>query len=69
MELTYVMGDDWEGLYVDGEIFDQGHNLDWRYIIESLFNVGIETRYADLGWLDQEGYLPESLEDVELETD
>ena len=59
-------GDDWEGLYVDGELATEGHQL----IIEDLADVlgiEIEDKYANIDWLEERGSLPNKLEDVKFE--
>lgn len=60
-EFVFVFGDDWSGLYKDGKLVLQGHdNLPYDYRRA----LGVTSVSADLDWLEQEGRLPASLEDV-----
>lgn len=56
----------WEGLYINGELKYQGHEVTPYAILDSL---GIETERlkADYNWLTERGRLPDRLEDVTLE--
>jgi hypothetical protein len=64
--ITLVNGDDWRGIYVDGELRWEGHSLDGRNVLDVL---GIDYREvsADLGWLEERGNLPFLESDVEKE--
>lgn len=57
--------DDWEGLYVNGVLFTEGHKLRSEDIFEAL---GIEyeeiTAYSHL---ENYGSLPDKLEDLEVD--
>lgn len=64
-KMTIVQGDDWEGLYVDGKLVEETHQIDWRARWVKL--MGAETVEADYEWLENRGTLPENLEDVKLE--
>ena len=38
--ITIVSGDDWQGLYLNGELLDQGHSANLREVLKSLgYNV------------------------------
>lgn len=64
--LTLVTNhDDWEGIYLDGRILDQGHQIDWETVLSSL-GFTLETQDADYDWLADEGCLPEKLEDCKF---
>lgn len=67
MKLTHVMADDWEGLYMDGKIVDQGHTINWQTMIENIFGVSVESVEANYEWLEKQGYYPVNLVDVILE--
>lgn len=58
-----VYGDDWQGLYINGELAFEGHRIDPVHALECLgFNVPcIE---ADPVWLEEEMRLPKQLSDV-----
>lgn len=59
--ITFVEGDDWRGIYIDGSLHYEGHSIP-RYVIAEL--VGADLVYADLNWLSAQGRLPQSLDDV-----
>lgn len=35
VDVRYV--DDWEALYVDGVLYEQGHHINWHAVLEELF--------------------------------
>jgi hypothetical protein len=55
--------DDWEGLYIDGKIALQAHNLS---VYEVLLALDIIPEYitCDHEWLGEQTYLPTYLADV-----
>jgi hypothetical protein len=64
--LTLVTNyDDWEGIYIDGKILDQGHDINWK---EVLSNLGFELKIqeADYDWLAEQGALPDKLENCKI---
>jgi hypothetical protein len=64
--LTLVTNyDDWEGLYLDGEMIEQGHKINWEDVL-SYLNFNLETKEADYDWLADEGALPEKIEDCKF---
>ncbi len=61
--VTFVDGDDWEGLYIDGKLVEEHHHVR----LEDIFkHLGIEATFIfpDQQWLEERGNLPENLEDV-----
>jgi len=62
-KITLVDGDDWQGLYVNGELVTQGHSIRAQDVCEVL---GADYAFvsADYEWLDERGALPELLKDV-----
>lgn len=55
--------DDWEGLYVDGILFTEGHKLRSEDIFEAL---GIHYEEVSAGsYLENYGRLPENLDELE----
>lgn len=78
MELIIVDGDDWKGLYVNGKLYTDGHNIRPEYIINAI-NDNIDQLYednskiifkshnCDYDWIEEAGNFPEKLEDVVLE--
>lgn len=63
-QITFVYGDDWEGLYVNGRLEAQGHAVSRREILSAL-GYSFEEVEADLEWLHDEGELPPRLSDVQ----
>lgn len=58
-------GDDWVGIYIDGKLVTQGHQINPRELLKQL-GYFVESLEPDYDWLDGEGYLPEDLKDVKL---
>ena len=56
--ITDVSGD-WEGIYVDGKLIDEGHSLDPRMVLDA---VGVQYDHRETNL--KMGSLPENLEDV-----
>jgi len=67
-KITFVDGDDWAGLYVDGKLVLESHSLNPESVLEAL---GIKTTsiQAHLDWLGDMGSLPYDLKDVVAEGD
>lgn len=62
-KIVIVSGDDWEGLYIDGKIVDQGHRLRLEEVLR-LLGFDVDCKEADNEWLEQYGNLPDKLKDV-----
>lgn len=63
MQIDYIMGDDWEAVYVDSEIFTQDHSIDvhkWMELLEKASFQKIEVRKWEFDPAF-EGYAPVSL--------
>jgi hypothetical protein len=65
-KFTFVEGDDWVGLYMDGELVYEGHSISPAYLAE-LLDADFERIWADDAWLYDVGTLPKNLEDVRVE--
>lgn len=54
---------DWEGIYLDGKLVDQGHSLD---LVQTLKRLGIDVRVVEPShdWLMSRGRLPDTLDEV-----
>lgn len=57
---------DWEGLYRDGHLLDEGHSLRLDKILE-LLGFEVEEKEAAQDWLENEGSLPQDLEKVKFQ--
>ena len=59
---------DWEGLYLNGIIKEQSHDI-WRYSIVEYFKDGYDSFIlydADTDWVEKAGCLPETLKEAIL---
>lgn len=69
MLIKFVRADDWIGLYVDGDLKEQGHSIDEfevaRILVESLpiENTIVAERY-NWDWVEQ-GTLPQKYQDIQ----
>lgn len=56
-EITRVLCDDWEGVYLNGRLIAQHHHVDLRDVVEAL---GAEYHFleVDAQWAQDEGELP-----------
>lgn len=61
--LSWVLEDNWEGLYVDGVLKAEGHSISVRDVAQAL-GVALEVLVADERWLEEQGRLPASLGEV-----
>lgn len=59
-------GGDWEGLFVDGKLKEEGHSLHWSHVLDAL-GIEYETASADEEWMYDVGRFPVELKDVQLE--
>jgi hypothetical protein len=56
---------DWEGLYKNGSLMLQGHNITVEDVFE-LLDLDYETVEAAEDWVEGQGELPKKLQDVQL---
>lgn len=66
MKVTFVCGEDWEGLFLNGECVLQNHHLEARQVLKAL-GIKFDRLEADDVWLNEEGYFPDNLKDVKLQ--
>jgi len=62
-DVVYVVGGDWVGIYVGGELFAEGHSLQPREVAAAC-GFELEQRDCDDDWLCGLGRLPVRLSDV-----
>lgn len=62
-KITFVDSDDWEGLYINGELVLENHSLRIYDVLKAL-GIKYEVINADDDWLASCGNLPENLTDV-----
>ena len=60
-------GEDWDGLYIDGNLITQGHSINLRDVLGH-FGYGLEYLDADEKYAMYGEQLPDLLEDVSLDT-
>ena len=65
-KIHLVSGDDWEGLYINGNLVTEGHQITNEELLEIL-GVDFNTSLADIDWLEERGSFPEKLTDVKFE--
>ena len=75
MDIIYVTGDDWCGLYTDGALHMEGHSIDAVDILDWIAAMGhldissFQIKDANLDWLTEVGSLPAYFTDVVLAGD
>ncbi|MGB3042423.1 MAG: hypothetical protein WBB98_04485 [Xanthobacteraceae bacterium] len=65
--MTLAFGDDWTGIYVDGDLFQSGHCVDAFDAVSIAIEKGVTEVYereVDIDWLHEDGDLPQRIEDV-----
>ena len=62
-KVTFVDGDDWEGVYIDGKLVAEGHHVRIDELLQ-LLGINGEQIYADDAWLADRGSLPQNLSEV-----
>ena len=65
VEITIVDADDWSGLYVNGELRDEGHSLRVSDVLEIL-GYKVTWKECDGDWMDEHGTLPNKLSEVKF---
>ena len=65
--VTLIRTEDWEGIYFGNELIDEGHSIDWMYILKKL---GYETNYTYINADEFEKLIgtscPDTLDEVKL---
>lgn len=59
---------EWEGLYVDGTLVDEGHSLDTHDVLTILgkeFEFEVDEVEANGEWMEENGRLPTKLSQVQ----
>lgn len=74
LDVKYVVGEDWEGIYIYNVMAYEGHkirfkdgfNVICKHIneIENVDTIQFSTYYINQDWLENEGSLPEKFEDI-----
>ena len=77
LDIKYVVGEDWEGIYIHNVLADEGHRIRFkdgfdticRHIneVESAEYIQFSTYDIDQDWLEDQGSLPEKFENIPSE--
>ena len=67
-KIVIVSGDDWQGIYIDGQLKYEGHSIRPMDIFEVL-GINHEQFECDFEWLEERGRLPKNLEEVKASSD
>ena len=61
--VTFALGNDWTGMYVDGVLVTEGHSIPYWDIVKAL---GFEYKSvtADEEYLEEYGCMPDDLKDI-----
>lgn len=67
-----ALGDDWDGLYIDGKLVEQGHSIQPAEAMRAVLNDitppltrgDVEVREVDYSWLEDRGSLPDEISEV-----
>lgn len=66
-KIVFITADDWEGLYIDGTLVAEGHNIPRHELMRALGFEDYKSLSADYEWLSERGTLPKKLSEVKLE--
>ena len=67
MQIHYVDGEDWVGLYIDGKLIYEGHDIHVTLLLDILNKRGIincQNIECDSEWLVEHGGLSQNIDDV-----
>lgn len=62
-DVMWIRGEDWQAVYIEGELIDQGHSIDWMQVISEL-GCNTYKAEADEDWLQDRGDFPDDLNEV-----
>lgn len=71
-QIVLADGDDWNGMYVDGILVNEGHTLSAKDALTTLVSImyagevieSVSVGEVNLDWLDSCGSFPENIKDV-----
>lgn len=69
MDIVYFVGDEWEGLYLNGTLRMEAHSLCVSSVLSSLYREKGEIRSLNTvtergTWLVSDGQLPDTVEEL-----
>lgn len=65
IKIDYVTGDDWEGLYIDGNLVEENHTISIFDLLETLEDrklLTFECTEVNQNYLEDLGNLPDNFE-------
>ena len=68
IDIKYVAGDDWQGLYIDGGLVEENHSIRIIDLLEMLEGRGVLTfdyHEVNQGYLEDLGNLPDKFDDID----
>ncbi len=67
-EITVFQGDDWRGLYINGDLVFEGHSIPIFTLLQAAVGCTGSSRYTvDGAWLEAEGGFPRYVFDIPSE--
>ena len=63
--ITIVNGSDWIGIYIDGQLVYENHDIEPERLLD-LVNVTYESCQVDYDWLCKRGTLPKDALELKL---
>lgn len=66
-EVILARGADWSGMYIDGVLAYEDHRLYLDSVVKALVGYTVDSLRqgdVDLDWLDEQGSLPEDIDEV-----
>ena len=68
IDIKYVAGDDWQGLYIDGGLVEENHSIRITDLLEMLEDRRLLTfdyHEVNQGYLEDLGNLPDKFDDID----
>ena len=69
VNIVHVVSEDWEGLYVNGKLYDEGHSIPldtFKHALSDGWKSWEDVELVGAEWLALEGSLPSELLDLYL---
>jgi len=67
-QFVMARADDWEGLYKDGVLKEEGHRIPLHRLLDEL-GIEYNIRWVDDEWMEDRGNLPQNLSEVAFESE
>jgi hypothetical protein len=67
LNVDLVRAYDWEGIYVLGKLWEEGHGIDWCCLLKKhVVHISSE-KWVDEDWLREVGSFPEKYSEVKFD--